>query len=104
MLRGTLKANGPHMTEIREITYHFRGCIFGENLEGWQLLCETTLTACSLCRVFITLVFRVCRLTNRSGGQHKLNTVKNRYGMGEEQIKETTILGNLWLKEDEEQC
>lgn len=24
--------------------------------------------------------------------------------MGEEQIKETTILGNLWLKEDEEQC
>lgn len=52
-------------------------------------------------RIFTTLVFRACRLAIGSGGWHKLKT---RYGMGEEQIKETTIPGKIWLKEDKRPC
>lgn len=54
ILRGILKANGPHLTENGKITYPFRGCIFCENLQGQQNLSETILTASSLYRASMT--------------------------------------------------
>lgn len=72
-----MEANGlhPHRKQGNPISPAETVSVFCENLQGWQNLSETILTAYCIYRVFINFISDT-KLTNHSGGQHRLNVLK----------------------------